>query len=461
MQPLLASLRSLPPMQAFLVLLQEKMRRRAEAERRAKIDAERPPTHPPPYPTNLPSLLAQPSSPFSDLFTPSRYKVFFGGRGAAKSWDFAEAIVRLMREAPLRVLCTREYQNSISDSVHRLLSDTIDRLGQRRWFDVNNANITSYSGAEVIFKGLQKPQEIKSTEGIDIVWVAEAQNTSKESLEVLIPTIRKPGSEIWLEFNTTDEQAPVYDFVENPRPDSIVHKVNFTENPFFPEVLRREMEYMREHDYDSYLHVWEGHAKKISNAVIFGGRYRVAGFDEALWKEAERLFFGLDFGFARDPVALIRYFVLKNILYIEYEAFGVGVDFAGNMSDDGRGELEQLLDSVPEVRNWPIKGDSSRPETISFLYGKGFNVAAAEKWEGCVEDGITHIRGFNEIVIHPRCKHMAEEARLYKFKTDKVTGEVLPIIIDKNNHGWDAVRYGLDGYIQSRGGVGVWERIGR
>ena len=220
------------------------------------------------------------------------------------------------------------------------------------------------------------------------------------------------------------------------------------------------IEHLRETDYDSFLHVYMGHARKFSEAVIFGGRYEVHEFPDDLWRQADRLFMGADYGFANDPSTLVRFFIFENTLYIEFEAGGTSIEFAGNMTDDGRGELEQMYDSVPGSRDWPIKGDASRPETMSFLRDKGFNVEGADKWEGCVEDGITHIKGFQKIVIHPRCKETAQEFALYSFKRDKVTGEILPVIVDKWNHYIDAIRYGLDQYIQRRGTLGLFARLG-
>lgn len=417
------------------------------------------------------SLVMDPSSPFYDiLHKKARYKTYWGGRGAAKSWAMAEALIRRASKEPIRWLCTREYQNSIKDSVHRLLKDFISRLGLNRQFHVTQTSITSEVGAEFIFKGLHNNvDEIKSTEGLWGAWVAEAQSTSEDSWQILIPTVRGISGvcedpEIWADFNMTDENAPSYvRLVTNAQPGTIVHKVNYTENPYFPEVLRREMEYLKKHDYDAYLHVWEGMARTITDAVIFGKVARVEGFPDGLaamcLEGGGRMFYGLDHGFARDPYALTRSFIYKKKLYVDYEAFGVGVEFAGEMVD-GKGELEQLLDTVPGSRTWPIKADSSRPETISFLCNKGFQVSAADKWKGCVEDGIAHIKGFEEVVIHPRCKHMAEEARLYKFKVDRVTGDVLPIVVDKNNHGWDSIRYALDGHIQKGGSMATWAALG-
>ena len=148
------------------------------------------------------------SHPISDLLTPSRYKVYYGGRGALKSWGIAEALVRLADEACIRVLCTRELQSSIDDSVHRLLQDTIERVGLQANFIIENKSIRSLTGSEFIFRGVRHNyKEIKSTEGVDICWVEEAQTVSRDSWNVIIPTIRKEGSEIWIALIQTAKQT--------------------------------------------------------------------------------------------------------------------------------------------------------------------------------------------------------------------------------------------------------------
>lgn len=386
------------------------------------------------------------------LFKPARFKVFHGGRGGAKSWGIARALVLMASQKPLRILCAREVQNSIKDSVHKLLKDQIEALGLLPYFSITRETIKSRLGAEFIFKGIRHDvQGIKSTEGIDICWVEEAQSVSAESWEVLTPTIRKEGSEIWISFNPGEVSDPTYQkFVLNPPPECVTVEINYPDNPFLPDVLRKEAEWARQVDYEAYEHIWLGKPRKISAAVIFAGKYVVEPFDEDLWKQAPRLHFGADFGFAQDPSTLLRCFIHDETLYIEYEAYGVGVEID---------ELPQLYDSIPGARDWPIKGDNARPETISYLRRRDFNIEAAAKWQGCVEDGIAHLKGFRKIVIHPRCKHMADEARLYSYKIDPKTGDVLPIVVDKHNHCWDAIRYALDGYITSRGAAGVWGRL--
>lgn len=413
----------------------------------------------------------------SDLYyKKAPYKIIWGGRGSAKSWAVAEALIRLASASPLRILCTREYQVSIKDSSHKLLKDTIHRLGMDSWFTVTEKTITSRSGAEFIFKGLHNNEQgIRSLEGIDITWVEEAQTVTAGSWRSLTPTVRrKNGSEIWVTFNLIEEDDATYQrFVVNPRRGSIVHKVNYDSNPFFPDGLRDEMEEDKANDYHLYEHIWLGMPLKISNAVIFSGKYEVQEFDEDLWRQAERVHLGADFGFAQDPATLVRFFIIEKspgerYLYIENEAVGVQVEtddmpafYEGGVASDDR-----EWSGVPGARDWPIKADAARPETISYIRRKGFAISAAEKWPGSVEDGITHIKGFRKIFIHPRCVETAKEARLYRYKVDKNAVDekgqplVLPVIVDKFNHCWDAIRYGLDGYIQRSGELGIWARLG-
>lgn len=411
---------------------------------------------------------------FREIFLPARYKVYYGGRGSGKSWAVARALILLAHTKKvfdpatqvwrgLRVLCCRELQNSMADSVHRLLVDQITYLGLLPWFKITDERIYSLiTGAEFIFKGLWRhAAEIKSMEGINICWVEEAQRVSKTSWKYLIPTIRFPGSEIWVTFNPESEDDPTYDrFVThahllkdiNGRSLAIVRKVNWQQNPWFPKELDEERRFLQRIDPEAYEHVWEGSCMLISDAIIMRRKIKVDTFEQPTDKDL-RLLFGADFGFAVDPSTLIRgwHSPDQKRLFISHEAYKVGVeiDHMPKFYDD----------NVPDCRKWPIKADCARPETISYLFRQGFNMTAAEKWTGCVEDGIAHLRGFEEIVIHERCAHTLQESRLYSYKVDKITGDVLPIVVDKHNHCWDAIRYMHDGYIQKRGFGGVWEKL--
>lgn len=392
---------------------------------------------------------------FVPLLEPARYKGAHGGRGSGKSHFFAEALVeRALMQPGLRWVCIREVQKSLEQSVKRLIEDKIEALGVGRKFEVQKVEIKTPGEGLIIFQGMQNhtADSIKSLEGYDGAWVEEAQSLSAHSLKLLRPTIRKPGSELWFTWNPSSPDDPVDKLLrgENciPAPEAIVVQANWRDNPFFPEVLRKEMLTDQSRNPDDYEHVWNGGYVTISEAVIFRRRVSVEAFDDP--PEGTRIFFGADWGFANDPTTLIRFWLDDETLFISHEAFGHGVEID---------ETPQLFDSVPGSRSWPIKADGARPETISYMRRQGFNIEAAEKWPGSVEDGIAHMKGFKRIVVHERCPRIAQEFRLYAYKVDKITGDILPIIVDKWNHGIDAVRYGLDGYIQARGGLGVWSKL--
>jgi phage terminase large subunit len=378
---------------------------------------------------------------FRFLTTPSRYKIAYGGRGAAKSRSFARALILLSAKFKERILCAREIQLSISDSVKRVL-DEIARLKMEAIFESTKTEIRCLpTGSNFIFSGLKNnPDKIKSTEGVTKCWIEEAHTVSQESLDILIPTIREEGSEIWASFNPKYKTDPIYKmFVgENPPPSSIVRKVNYYDNPFFPEVLRKEMEWCKSRDTDKYLHVWEGEPVLHTEEQIFNGVWKIEDFGEP--PAGTTLYYGSDFGFSQDPTTLIRCWIDGKTLYIDHEAYGIGVELD---------EIPQLYDSVPGSRKWVITADSARPDTISHIRKKGFKIRGAVKGKGSIEDGIEFIRS-HEVKIHPRCKNTIDEFMLYSYKKDKHTDEILPIIVDKHNHMIDAARYALESRMKAR-----------
>lgn len=212
------------------------------------------------------------------LFKPSRYKVLYGGRGGAKSWGVARALLILAAQKPLRILCAREFQNSISESVHALLSDQIKNLGLSEFYEIQNTQIVGRNGSAFYFAGLRhNVTKIKSFEGVDIVWCEEAQTISKSSWDTLIPTIRKEGSEIWITFNPSLEADETYQrFVVNPPSTAIVQKINWSDNPWFPKVLEQEKDDLKAKDPDAYLTVWEGHCKQTLDGAIYANEVRRA-----------------------------------------------------------------------------------------------------------------------------------------------------------------------------------------
>ena len=385
-----------------------------------------------------------------------RYRGAYGGRGSAKTRTFAlMTAVKAYQLAEAGVsgaiLCAREFMNSLADSSMEEIKQAIQSVDWLNdYFEIGQHYIRTRNGLiNYIFCGLRHNLDsIKSKARILLCWVDEAEKVSEMAWRKLTPTVRENNSEIWVTWNPETEGSPTdVRFRQNPPENAIIVEMNYNDNPFFPDVLEQErLNDLARLDYASYAWIWDGAYLENSDKQVLSGRYVVEEFDDNLHKQADRLLFGADFGFANDPNTLIRFFILDDCLYIEYEAYGVHVELD---------EMPQFYDSVPESRKWLIKGDSSRPETISHIKRQGFKISAAKKWQGSVEDGISHLRGFKKIIIHPRCKHTAEEARLYSYKTDRVTEEVLPIIEDKNNHCWDAIRYGLDGYIKQSNVMGI------
>lgn len=368
-----------------------------------------------------------------------KYRVLYGGRGSGKSTAFAtEVISKALSNR--RILCCREIQNSIRDSVHKLLCDRIKELDLVDFFTVTQDSIKSVYGSEIIFRGLKSnTSEIKSLQGISIVWVEEAEKVSESSWEILIPTIRDDDAEIWVSFNPESESSPAYQrFVVNQRDDYAVAKINWQDNQFFPKTLHKEMEYCKRVDFEKYMHVWEGEVKKYGEAVIFKNKFVVEEFDTPADAEFR---FGADFGFSNDPSVLGRMFIKGRELFIDYEAYGHGIEIE---------ELPAFYDSVPESRKWKITADCERPDTISFLARKGFTIVGAEKGKGSVEDGIQFLRGFERIVIHPRCKGAVDNFSNYKWKLDRITQEVLPVPADGSDHWPDTARYALESYMKAK-----------
>lgn len=226
----------------------------------------------------------------------ARYRVAYGGRGSAKSWGFARMAIIKAYERRRRVLCARELQNSIKDSVHKLLADQIASM-RLPGFEIGECYIRHSNGSEFIFKGLRtNAAEIKSMEGIDICWVEEAQKVSDDSWQILIPTIRAPGSEIWVTFNPDSKDDPTSQrFIENPPPDSRIVKINYNQNPWFPEELRKEMEYLKRVDPKRYENIWEGEYRDVSQGGRVCYAWSMANIEEVKYNPEKRIYLTCDF----------------------------------------------------------------------------------------------------------------------------------------------------------------------
>lgn len=363
-----------------------------------------------------------------------RYIALKGGRGSAKSRTVASVLVVRGSAKPLRILCGREIQKSIKDSVKRLIDDEIKRRGLQDFYESTETEIRGKNGTLFLFTGLRSNiDSVKSMEGIDICWIEEAQVVSHNSLTTLTPTIRKPGSQLYFTWNAKFDTDPIEVMFcgGDLPPRTHLDFVNYDRNPWFPDVLKEEMEADKKRDYDKYLHVWEGGYLKSSESRVFKN-WKVEEFESP--KDAV-LRFGADWGFATDPTVLIRAYAENRTLYIEYEAYQVGCEIV-NTPD--------LFLTVPESERWPIVADSARPETISHLRKNGFpKILSAVKGPKSLEEGVEWLKSY-DIVVHPRCEHTIEELTLYSYKKDTLTDMILPILEDKHNHLIDALRYAFE-----------------
>jgi len=368
-----------------------------------------------------------------------RYRGAYGGRGSAKSFTFAKMAAIWGYAEKLRILCTRDIQDSIKESFHAELKNAI---ASEPWlaaaYDVGIDYLRcKTSGTEFLFKGLRHGiSSIKSTAGINLCIVEEAEDVPEYSWEALEPTIRAPKSEIWVIWNPKIEGSPVDNrFRKTTPPRSCIVEMNYGDNPWFPPELEEQRRHAQRTMYPGrYAWIWEGDYLRNSEVQVFGGRCKVDEFEPV--PDWDGPYHGLDFGFANDPTAGVRCWIHERRLFIEREAVKTGLELdatAGYVSG-----------CIPGIEDHVIRADSSRPESISYLMRHGLpRITACRKWAGSVEDGIEYIKSFREIIIHPRCKEMQREARLYSYKVDRLTGEVKPDVVDAHNHLWDAVRYAL------------------
>jgi phage terminase large subunit len=373
---------------------------------------------------------------FVPLLEPARYKGGHGGRGSGKSHFFGEMLIERSVMEKTDAVCVREVQKSLKQSVKKLLEGKIEALNAGAYFDVQDAQIKSTHGGLIMFQGMQNhtAETIKSLEGFDIAWVEEAQSLSQRSLDLLRPTIRKPGSELWFSWNPSAATDPVDALLRcaEPPPGSVIVEANYMDNPWLPDELRIEMEYDKRRDPDKYAHIWLGKYQQNSEARVFKN-WRIEEFERPAGT-IHRL--GADWGFSVDPSVLIRCDIEGNLLYVDYEAYMVGCEIVN---------LPELFMSVPDAEKWPITADSARPETISHMQKNGFpKIRPAIKGAKSLEEGVEFLKSF-DIIVHPRCKHLIDELSLYKYKEDPLTGAILPILEDKDNHVIDALRYACEG----------------
>lgn len=392
------------------------------------------------------------------VFTsPARFRGAFGGRGSAKTRTFAKmAAVEAYRRAEAGetgiILCGREFMNSLDESS---MAEVKNAITEEPWlapyFDIGERYIrTANRRIEFKFAGLRHNiDSIKSKARVLILWVDEAEPVSQTAWDKIMPTVREEGSEIWVTWNPEREGSPTDDlFRKNPPPDSVIVEVNWEDNPWFPSVLHEQMEWDRARDPAKYAHIWGGGYLKRSEATVFRN-WRVEDFDTP---EDARFYFGADWGFAVDPTVLVRCWIDGRSLYVDYEAYEIGCEID---------KTPALFDTVPGSRDWPCRADSARPETISYMRRNGFpRMESARKGAGSVEEGVEFLKSY-DIIVHPRCRHTADELTHYAYKIDRQTDEVLPVLEDRKNHVIDALRYAVESLRRaSNDDLPAWGAVG-
>lgn len=389
-----------------------------------------------------------------ELFSePARYYCAWGGRGSGKTRGFAlmTAIKAYMAAESGKsgvILSAREYMNSLEESSMEEIKQAIRAVPWLdAYFDIGEKYIrTKNRSVSYVFAGLRHNLDsIKSKARILLAWVDEAESVSEVAWQKLLPTVREEGSEVFVSWNPELDGSPTDTRFRKTTPESWRGvEVNYNDNPWFPEVLDLE----RRSDYDrldpqTYAWVWDGAYRENSDAQVFSGKYKIGEFtpDPDKWHGPYN---GLDFGFAQDPTAAVVCWVHDDRLWIEHEAGKVGLDI-----DDTARFVDQR---IPGFGKSVIRADSARPESISYLKRHGMPFAeGVPKWTGSVEDGITHLRSYKEIIVHPRCKEVLKEMRLYSYKVDRLTGDITTKLVDANNHYIDAIRYALNPMIQGKG----------
>lgn len=391
---------------------------------------------------------------FEEFLQPHRYKVAEGGRGGAKSHFFANLGVQEVFLSGKRMLCCREVQTSIRESVRALIIDKITAQGLQDYFYIKESEIlcTNNEG-KISFAGLlqqgqsrSSADNLKSYEGYDICWVEEAQMVSKMSLDLLLPTIRKPGSEFWFSYNRKDEVEPVHSrFVtaEYPPEDTVHIYVNWWDNPWFKESpLYNLMISDRKNSVDDYRHIWCGQPRTFSAANLINN-WEIREFEFDPYADFR---VGADWGFSPDPCTLVKCWPDWNTREIFVWECLIKTDLDPEQIDTN------LFSLVPDLKRLMIIADNARPELIAFLKKKGYNIRPCKKGKDSVEAGLSWL-GHWKIVVHPRClknkknrmkTDITDEFKNYKRKIDPATGDPTSTIIDKHNHAIDAMRYAFE-----------------
>jgi phage terminase large subunit len=320
-----------------------------------------------------------------------------------------------VRDASTSSVCLRAVQGSLKESSKRLLEQRIEALKLGAYFDIKDTEIRNRHGSgKIIFMGLQavSAESIKSLEGYDIFWIDEAQSVKQRSLDILRPTVRKAGAEIWASWNPTKPGDPIELLLggKNPPDGAVVARVNYDDNPDFPPSLRTEMEYDRKRDPDKARHVWDGEYETASEASIFKHGVHWVVADELIADDFEPpalpLLYGADWGFSPHPSALVRCWIEGKNLYVDAESVAIGV-----LPDD----MPAFFVSMPDVMKHTVVADSENPQMITHMRTKGFKVIASVKGKGSVKAGLDFLKGYT-IHVSPKCTTLIEELGAYSYK---------------------------------------------
>lgn len=391
------------------------------------------------------------------LLDPCRYKGVKGGRGGGKSYELVDQAVEDMAANPnFKAVGIREIQRSIRYSVKALVESRIEALGVSHLFDIQRDVILNKRGSGLmIFQGMQDhtADSIKSLEDMDLALVDEANGLSAKSLQILTPTIRKQGSEIRFAWNP-DQPTDAIDqfFAENKgHPDFRLVHVNIHDNPHISDtgwaeyVRAKERAIANPNDWATFEHVWHGAYNLLSERIIFSGKW---AFDEfEVGKDWDGPYYGCDFGFAVDPTTFVECWVHGSDLYIRRDSGKVGLDI-----DLTAGFA---VETMPGIADYTIRADSANPQNISYLARAGLSrITGVDKWPRSIEEGITFLRNFKRIVVHPDAPGTRNEMKLYRYKANRA-GDILPKAEDADNHYIDAIRYALAPMIKSAPQPGV------
>lgn len=440
---------------------------------------------------------------FAPLLEPARWKGAWGGRGGGKDHFFCGQLIEdAQYERGMRSVCIREIQKTLRESVKFLLEKKLSAfgLGESDGFKVFNEVIATPGDGIITFTGMQShnAESFKSYEGFKRLYCTEAQQISKRSIQVITPTMRTRGAEMWWAWNPKlkpprdpktgepDYQASIDGILRyEPPPGAIVVEAQYDDNPWFysDTEMPADEEYARRHlQPEDYNHIWRGAYETRSEARVFHN-WRSALFETAT--AVQPIYrFGADFGFAIDPTCLVRMFLGRwltspdqhgmggvaipdengRTLFIDYEAYRIGCDvdftpalFAGSdprsLAAHDKWKNPFGDPGIPQAMRWKITADSANPQTISYLARHGFNIEGAIKGQGSIEEGVNFLKSY-DIVIHERCAHTIDEFTLYSFKTDEKTGLILPVLEDKKNHVIDSCRYALEDVRRGRGFFG-------